>query len=242
MLAFMDAEYNSDKDYKRNCEDQSLIEVTVLITDDHAKTVAEIYHNYVIPILHDGKIYSRIKKMTGIRQEDVDAGISFIEVIEDIYSLLNRYEVKNIFTYGDDMVAFKWNKKQYEKVPYSKKVISKIKDISGSLRQLCGIKRDVSLDTFAYICGTKFRVTHSASDDVETLREVYMSVMEGKYDRKKCSEFNRHALNRERYYQMRENLRVMEQTGMKKEEIFEMLREGRSFPKFVMEEENGEKR
>ena len=86
MLAFMDAEYNSDRDYKEKRADRSLIEVALIITDDKAMNVVDSYHSYVVPQLHDGKLYKRISKMTGIRQEDVDSGISFAKSIEDMYS------------------------------------------------------------------------------------------------------------------------------------------------------------
>ena len=238
MLAFMDAEYNSDRDYKEKRADQSLIEVALIITDDKAMNVVDSYHSYVVPQLHDGKLYKRISKMTGIRQEDVDSGISFARSIEDMYSLVKKYEVKNIFTYGDDESAFRWNRKQYGDVAYSKKFLKCLKDVSKPLQDLCNVRYSLSLNLFADLCGTKTRVTHSASDDAETLREVYMSVMEGKYDREKCDAFNRHAANRERYYKIRENIRVMEQAGMKKEEILEMLKEEKAFPKFL---EDGKK-
>jgi len=236
MLAFMDSEYNSDMDYEKNRSDQSLIEVTLLITDDHAKKVIESYHRYVMPQLHNGKLYKRIKQMTGIRQNDVDNGISFANAIEDMYLLLKKYEVQKIYVYGGDDVAFRWNKKQYGIVPYGNKFIKCIKDISGSLSQKCGIKNNPSLNTLAYICGTKAHVTHSASDDAETLREVYLNVVNGKFDEEKCTLYKRHASNQEQYYRIRECLRQMEKNGMKREEIFEMLKEEKAFPKFLEDE------
>lgn len=148
---------------------------------------------------------------------------------------MKKYEVKNIFTYGDDESAFRWNRKQYGDVAYSKKFLKCLKDVSKPLQDLCNVKYSLSLNLFADLCGTKTRVTHSACDDAETLREVYMAVMEGKCDQEKCDAFNRHAVNRERYYKIRENIRVMEQAGMKKDEILEMLKEEKAFPKFMEE-------
>lgn len=238
MYAFLDAEFNADKNNRTEREDHSLIEVALIITDDKCQPV-EIYHTFVKPKENHGKLYPRIRRLTGISQKDINAGVTYNTAIADMHTLINRYNIEKIFTYGDyDKTAFKWNNKYYGRVSYGNAIAKKLTDVSGQLRKLCKIKYEVSLETLAYICGTENKVTHTATDDAQTLREVCMKVNTGNIDEEKCRAYNEYVLNRNSYNKMLVEFNALTRKGMQKDVILEMLKRRKTFPKFSEMDKN----
>ena len=231
MYAFLDAEYNTDRHSEEKSEekkefsesDHSLIEVALIITDNEFETV-ETYHSYVRPKGNQGKLYSQIVKLTGIKQEDVDKGISFKDTIANIHNIVIKYGIKKIYVYGSyDKYAFQWNNKQYGAIPYGNSTAKRLLDVSIQLRTMCQLKHEISLESLAYICETESKVTHFSMDDAETLKEVYAKINTTGADIKKCEEYNTYVFKRDTYNKLILEINKLIRNGMGKDEILDMV-------------------
>jgi inhibitor of KinA sporulation pathway (predicted exonuclease) len=92
MIAFLDAEFNTDSDIKQERTDISLIEVEIVVADDkNGYESVYTYHAYVKPIKNNGLLYQRIIDMTHISQEDVDKSeTTFQDVLNELADILKK--------------------------------------------------------------------------------------------------------------------------------------------------------
>ena len=179
MVAYMDAEFN--KAEKRGHEGSSLIEIALIICDlDNAKTdnMVDTYHVYVKPSNPDEKIYEKITELTGITQTVIDEqGVPFKQAHFEIVELIRKYEITEIYTYGDyDKPAIRHNQNQCPDIPNKKTLTKRIVDVAPTVKEKLGLMDKISLENLSYIYNCESQVTHNAMDDARTLKEVMENI------------------------------------------------------------------
>ncbi len=118
--AFLDAEFNCkefNKDVKQNL---SLLEIGLIITDADYN-VLEIYDRMVKPIGEKAVVNGFVKRLTGIKQEDIDkATTTYADVVRDVNAICSKWNAAKIFcfaiilskfcrTYRKHLRLFHWN-------------------------------------------------------------------------------------------------------------------------------------
>lgn len=183
MLAFMDAEFNSFPGPKTQREDMDLIEFALIITTDDMSKSIQTYRTFVYPETNNGKIYGRIKRLTGITNQDVRNGKLFPEVIADVNKIVQRYGIKKIYAFDQfDKIAMKWNQSNYPGTPYSAFVIKKIHDISPYIRTKIGLNTNISVHRLAEMCHCE-EESHKALNDARMLWKIVKAIKNDEYDK-----------------------------------------------------------
>lgn len=116
-LAFFDAEFTALSAHDRGVQEMIQCSLIVHQIEMSAETnrllkmtdkPAVVYRAFVKPI-YNTTLSEYIKDLTKIRQEDVDSGKRFHNVIDDIYNLCNEYKIKKVLTWGPDRALVKTN-------------------------------------------------------------------------------------------------------------------------------------
>ena len=151
-IAFFDAEFTA-----KTAKDRGIPEIIqcafliyrVKVSEsgdllDIAKVPIKTYQAFVKPI-YTTQLSDYIKELTGISQQSVDDGISFKEVIDDIYSLVQKYHIDSIVTWGPDKGMLK---KNFYFSDYNKKraaqILNLFDDISFKISKMFGYEYPIS--------------------------------------------------------------------------------------------------
>ncbi|MBR1750625.1 MAG: exonuclease domain-containing protein [Ruminococcus sp.] len=141
-LCFADFEFTCGGAAKR--DDVELLSIGLVISDDEGRQLTDTFYETVRPIRHP-RMTKQCRKLTKLRQEDIDASFDAQYVCSKALCFLERYGVKNIFVWGNyDTVGFKCTGGVYEELGLPHDSITKtqlmIKDIQSEVMQRFGTK------------------------------------------------------------------------------------------------------
>lgn len=235
MIAFLDAEYNLSPYQLPNIGiDQSLIEIAILIVDKNKPNeIVKEYHKYVKPMFHEGRMYSRIKKLTHIDQNLIDDGCSFSDVYNDIQELINEYSISKFYVWGNfDKIALDWNCRQYGTIQNKNRFIKKISDYGNAIKTRFSLPMELGLADATLICQCEREGHHNALADAWMLRDVYFSFENDKHDVERLQEWKNVSVGSNIYSSLVAKMKKLESLGFSKAEIIQLLETNGHFPKF----------
>ncbi len=161
-VAFFDAEFTAKTAKDRGIPE--MIQCAFLVYEvseynDEKYIISDlpsyIYTTFVKPI-YTKTLSEYIKQLTGISQKKVDQGQSFKKTIDDIYALVNKYEIRTIVTWGPDRGMLR---KNLGYVDYDRKksrcVLNLFQDISFDVSVSYGYDVPMSQSYFCEKLGIK---------------------------------------------------------------------------------------
>ena len=161
-LAFADCEANDSK----------AISIGLVIYDNNTQKVVEKFYSLIKPydFLY---LEPKIKKITKLTNYDIDNAPSIHKVSKDIIELIEKYNIKYIFTWGNDDKRYIEN----HNVPILKEYSYKIKDIQpivSKVTEQTYHNRCMSLSNMKQIYHIDDEiVTHNALQDTIDLVQIY---------------------------------------------------------------------
>ena len=221
-------------------EDKSIIEVALVICDESNKKLptVEVYHSFVKPKRNKGKIYPRIRELTGITQKQINSGKTFDAVMRELEDRINKYKISAIYTWDvADRRIFEWNCIG-DKIPSKSKVIGKFKNYQTTfMNQIKINKEHIALSNAAYICGCKERPAHNAKDDALTLRDIYHQAKNGQFNKKKRNDYLSYVNDRHFYNMLSIAVDSLNKKSVNPKFMITGAMEGKDFPGFKEYEE-----
>ena len=183
-LCFYDSEFNAYDSYKDKKYPQEVIAIGFCIEDQMGNCIDKYYS--LIKLKSAPSITKRTTELTGITNNEVKKGNDFKNVIFDVSSILQKYKIKTIFTYGSqDKLALEKTAQLYN---YGKKVrsfSSKFVDIREYFKVITkGKVGDQGLSFLKKICELPGDVAHDALIDALDLADVYYVLTNKKYNTK----------------------------------------------------------
>lgn len=184
-IAFFDAEFTA-----KTAKDRGIPEIIqcafliyrVKVSEsgdllDIAKVPIKTYQAFVKPI-YTTQLSDYIKELTGISQQSVDDGISFKEVIDDIYSLVQKYHIDSIVTWGPDKGMLK---KNFYFSDYNKKraaeILNLFDDISFKISKMFGYEYPISQSNMCkHLHLEESGVHHDAYNDAVDLARIIQAI------------------------------------------------------------------
>ena len=151
-IAFFDAEYTALNEKDRGIQEmiQCAFVVYKIELSDDQKLVSMsnepifIYNTFVRPV-YNRTLSPYIKKLTGIEQEDVDTGKLFVDALNDLCSVVDKYKVGDILTWGPDRMVLKKNCDVLDCCnKKTRKLLDKFSDVSEALSDLLGYEAILS--------------------------------------------------------------------------------------------------
>lgn len=151
-IAFFDSEFTATSANNRGM--QEMIQFALVIYeceksgDDIVVRFSEdpiyTYSEFVKPT-YQLKLSDYIKKLTGIKQDDVNDGATMSEAIDTIYNAIVKNNVKRTFVWGPDEMMLR---KNFGIIEHDKKKTNKIlrtmKDVSSDISKAYGFETPVS--------------------------------------------------------------------------------------------------
>lgn len=182
MVGFLDLEANVDSDFKRNRTIFDIIEIG--FTSDN-KSIN--FHTFVKPKENDGNLFNRITELTGITQEQVDRGMLSDKALGSLVDLCNK--VEEIYTWGSyDSYLLRKNSKYCKSIKGKVYRLSmRIKDLGSLVQAELNLKSSISLINTAHLLNININSHHSAEDDCELLRLIYIN--RGNYNKELLQEY-----------------------------------------------------
>lgn len=184
-IAFFDAEFTA-----KTAKDRGITEIIqcaflvfrVQVSENGdligiSQVPIKTYETFVKPI-YTKQLSDYIKDLTGISQQSVDNGISFKEVIDYIYNLVQKYHIKSIVTWGPDKGMLKRN---FYFSDYDKKkaaqILNLFNDISFKVSKMYGYEYPVSQSNMCKILNIKEDgLHHDAYDDAVNLSKIIQAI------------------------------------------------------------------
>jgi len=235
MIAFLDAEYNCNREDKDSPYDTSIIDVSLVVVNENKNyKIVEKFQAYVKPTLCDGKISWYIQKLTGITQAKINSeGIKLEDAMSTIKEMITKYGVSKIYVFGNnDLTAFRWNAKTYD-VKDCNVIANKFCDISKSMMQTFGFNSCVSLEYLAYMCNVDYKSLHSSMTDTMILYYVYR-VFKGvdEVNKDRFRVLKKYIKLRESYGKICGFAKSIRSCGIEPDEFFQMAIKGEKFIDF----------
>lgn len=240
MIGLIDIEFNSGGPTGRVKNDMTMIEFTLQIVDDKdSYKVVELYDVVVRP--HTGRtvLNSKIVELTTISQKEVDGGLDICTVYSDLRDLYAKYSLSDIYTWGTcDEEVIRWN---YEKFDIEKltgiqreEVCVHFTDLGAVLKERFEGRHVISLINMAVLCECKPVMQHRAFADVETMRNILISLLDtDTADMKsRFSAYDVYADLREMYNKMRNVVSIARDYDVDIDELLETAKLGSEFPVF----------
>lgn len=228
MIAFLDSEFNKSN----NKNDWSIIEVALIVKENITSSqVIAMYHAYVKPIKNDGKIYENIKKLTGISQEELDNGISFEQMMDELEEFAKKYHIRQIYTWsGCDRYAFIWCLKNKNMKVSRWDFVHTITDISPMLKNKIEILDDIALSDISYICNCINNNRHNALNDALELSLASRTIIDNNYSRKRLKEYKDYAKAKKKYIKLKNAIIEIENLGLNFETLLQLAINKKKFP------------
>ena len=109
-IAVFDAEYTALTEKNRGLQEVIQFAIIVMAYNRKTKTLQEVYQvqQFVQPSKHK-KLSKHIKRLTKIKQEDIDHGIEFDKFLYDLQSIVDQFKIKRIYTWGPDAILLQKN-------------------------------------------------------------------------------------------------------------------------------------
>jgi inhibitor of KinA sporulation pathway (predicted exonuclease) len=184
-IAFFDAEFTARSERDRGIPEMIqcafLIHKVAVSNDGSILCVDSMplrtYTTFVQPV-YAKQLSKYIQDLTGITQESVDNGQVFKEVIDTVYDLIKRYDVKMIVTWGPDRGMLK---KNFYFCDYDRKRVDEIlrlfEDVSFKVSQGYGYKYPISQSKMCEILNVKENgFHHDAYDDALNLSKIVKAI------------------------------------------------------------------
>jgi DNA polymerase III alpha subunit (gram-positive type) len=167
MIGFLDLEFNSDTQVKRNRTVFDIIEIS-FITDDNSS----ILNTYCKPVANNGLLFNRVIELTGISQEQVNDGMTIDEALSCLCALCE--DAEKVYTWGSyDCLVLEKNVKYCKNKDKIYGLKNKIFDLGELIKSELGLKNSISLLNIAIILGVAIPTHHSAQGDCELLKKIY---------------------------------------------------------------------
>lgn len=222
--AFFDAEYTcymeSDCSFDRS-HGSEVISVGMVICDKNFNLV-KTYYSPIHPI-YNSRLTRYCKSLTGLTQREIDEAPSYDEVFQALYTLLQEYPVREIFTWGNDANTLCNDvEKNHKSVSRKhKKVINKLRDLTKQLtKRVFGRGIVLSLSDMKYICDMDHHTEHNALSDARDLYLITKKCVQETYNREKANKLQLYIERRDEYHRHRRFKRppVQEQTAVRTEQ------------------------
>lgn len=179
-LAFFDAEFTANSNEDRGV--QEMIQCAFLVhqielLDGKIVHMADepvfTYTTFLKPT-YNKQLSDYIKNLTGINQEDVDSGKSFCSVVDEIYAVIKKYEIKKIITWGPDRQMVRGNCNVINCNLFKARAIyNKIEDVSKKISDLCGYRNIISQHKICEQFGiAEIGEQHNAYCDAKNLSKI----------------------------------------------------------------------
>lgn len=180
-VAFFDAEFTAKSEKNRGV--QEMIQCAFIVyqievsEDDKLISVDEqplfTYNTFVRPI-YNQELSDYIKELTGIKQDEVDSGKSFDDVICDVNSAINEWRVTDILTWGPDKLLFRNNCNVVNcDKRKSNYICRKFVDVSGKLSDYFGYDVVISQHKVCQLLGVEeIGNRHDAYSDAINLSQI----------------------------------------------------------------------
>mgnify|MGYP003290551956 CR=1 FL=1 len=188
-IAFFDAEYTADSAKDRG--QQEMIQCALLVFDATFSTNKQItsinsqpnliYQTFVRPTINK-RLSEYIRDLTGIKQQQVDDGVSIQEALLDIANILRSLKIKKILTWGPDWKLLKDNCKLIGCCNKdAKRLLRGLDDVSMIISQELGFEHAISQHKACELLDIKEDGRlHDAYDDAMNLYKVLTKMIEKK--------------------------------------------------------------
>lgn len=139
------------------------------------------------PQANNGKLFQRVVELTGITQEQVDSGMSIDKALSRLVDCCS--EVDKVYTWGtyDSFLLRKNSKYCKSRKGQIYNLSTNIIDLGELITKELGLKNSISLVNTSHLLGLTLSNHHSAEDDCELLRVIYLS--RGKYNKELLQEY-----------------------------------------------------
>lgn len=183
-IAFFDAEFTS-KSEGSNRGEQELIQYAILIYGVTEKQNKIILSNdsvfetssFVKPTINP-VLSKYIKRLTKIKQEDVDNGKTLEDTICELHRIVSMHKVSDIYVWGPDRLILKTNllitKKDNDK---SRFICGKFSDLSRNVSRKLGYDRPIAQKMASEKLGLpEIGAQHNAYYDAFNLMQIYKEI------------------------------------------------------------------
>jgi inhibitor of KinA sporulation pathway (predicted exonuclease) len=180
-IAFFDAEFTAitaeDRGIQEMIQCAFIVYEVCFSGDDKIVSIADspsfVYNTFIRPT-YNKELSDYIKGLTGISQENVDAGKDFCHVIDELYQAAKQYKIGHILTWGPDQILLKHNCDvlDYDNIK-SKMLRKKFIDISKQMSDFLGYRVAISQHKTCQILGiTEDGDQHDAYYDAINLSKI----------------------------------------------------------------------
>ena len=203
-IAFLDAEFNNYGMAKE------IISLGIVICNKNYDIIDEYYSLINPPTL--SKINHPVAELTGIKQQDIDCAPDFYAVSQNVQELVNKYNVLNIYVWGNcDKPTFEETKYNYMRKNSDVKI--KFFNYIGIFRNIDGmcshylfpnIKQDaIGLSKLAYACEIINDSKHNALSDAKELYRCIKAMRDYNINKKKKMIVEDYYIKMSEYIKMR---------------------------------------
>lgn len=206
-LAFFDAEYtcymDSDRRFDRSHSNE-VLSVGLVISDKNYNVIKE-YYSPIRPV-YNNILTGYCKSLTHLTQSEIDTAPSYEVVFDELYTLLTKYPVKEIYTWGNDYHTMSTDLEKNHKVlsRKSKKIVGKLKDITRLLTlNVFGKSMTLSLSDMKYVCGMDRKTVHNALADAKDLYRIVKCCQTDSYDKERKDRLFDYLRDRDEYHRSR---------------------------------------
>lgn len=190
-VAFFDSEFTALSKKNRGIQEMiqcSLIVCEAMVSSNKISDVVIekplfVYSQFIKPI-YNPKLSDYIIKLTGIKQDSVDNGISLKQAIDEIYDVLQKYNIRRIVTWGPDKMMLRRNLDLIECDRLkSQNIIDTIVDISYDVSKSYGHNVAIAQHQMCKTLKIKeFGYLHNAYSDALNLAQLFKCLIEKSAD------------------------------------------------------------
>lgn len=240
MIGLVDIEFNSGGPTGRVKNDFTMIEITLQVVDEkNGYNVVDIYDVVVRPPKGRTIVNDKIKELTTITQAEVDKGVNMCDVYTELKRFYKKYDLKTIYTWGNcDEDVIRWN---FDKFGIGQltglersEVCVHFTDLGSELKEKYEGRHVISLINMSVLCECKPVMQHRAYADVETMRNILISLMDTDISdvKSRYSAYDVYADLREMYTKMKNVVQIAKDYDVDIDELLETAKLGSDFPVF----------
>lgn len=184
-IAIFDAEFTAKSEKYRGVQEMiqcALIVYQIEVSDENmliamAEQPLFVYKTFIKP-MYTKDLSDYIKQLTGIKQEEIETGKNFYEVLDDIDNALRAFGVASIFTWGPDRVLLKNNCDVIScNQKKARRIYGKFKDVSIKLSDHFGYDVVISQHKACQLLKIKeIGSRHDAYSDATNLSQIFKAL------------------------------------------------------------------